>query len=629
MVWWKKQKAGESHEGDQVAESTPGTEADAADVADDVAAETQDSAPIEISAETNDSTEAEVPTETAVPAETNDSAETTVPAETEVPAQADDEGTPEVVPDETAEAEQSVDTEDSTVEQTTDETADDIQETQVVEETLAAPTPDFEAPFSATVVSNTMVNPGVTLKPAAKKTGHKLRNTLLTVAGSILGAVMLVTGCGAIGTSYFDNHAKPGTELAGRDLTGFSMTQVRNVAATLIENYTAKLELQGQQAEATAKDLGITFDLEKTVGGAMNAGNTAAMSDRYNPFNTKKTLLVMSINEEKLQSYLNDAFISDAQRSTPAEVVYDADQGGFTVQPGKDGTEADAAAVAKELKAGKGINEVLTVATISESPRITTESAQQTADAANQLLATPYTVTAASKSYTIPTSSIASWVQFTPDEDRGVITMSINADQATADIPAILSENLSAPVQAQQNLYSPDGRYLGVQRSGTAGTEVADPAGVTAQIVQALVDKSGMDATVDTKATPFPEEQVSIQDGVKWVEINRSAFTVTRWEGGTQLSTWSVVIGKPSTPTYTGIYHVWAKVRIQDMRGADYNTPDVPWVAYFNGDIALHGNYWVGSFGWASSHGCVGMPVGQAEIMYNWIDVGTLVVVHD
>ena len=611
MVWWKKTKTTESHEGSEAPET-------AVEDADNVQVE---------------DVEESSPVEDAAPAE----AEMAVDGPEEPSQTENEESAEELAETDEEPVDESADTEVADESADTEVASDDAQ-TQLldaaeipVESTIEQPTlneaPAFTAPFSVDVtpVSNSA---GMPLTSVPAKT-HKVRNTLLTVAGSVLGAAVLVAGCGAIGNSYFDSHAKPGTELAGHDLTGFSMTQVRNVAATVIENYKASLELGGKRVEATQKDLGITFDLDKTVGGAMNAGSAAALSDRYNPFNTKHTILVMSVDEDKLLTYLNQTFIEGQERSTSADVVFDADQGGFTVQPGKNGIEADAAKVAEELKAGQGVSEALTVATIEELPRITNDSAQQTADAANQLLTTDYTVTAASMSYTIPAANIASWVRFTPDEDAGTISMGIDSDKATADIPALLADNLSSPVVAQENLYSPDGRNLGVQTKGSAGTEVADPAAVTAQIVQALTDGSGMNASVDTKATPFPEKQVTIGDGVRWVEVNRSNFTVTRWEGGTQLSTWSVVIGKPSTPTWPGIFHVQSKVRSQTMSGEGYVQPNVEWVAYFNGDIALHGNYWVSSFGWGSSHGCVGMPNAQAEVMYNWIEIGTLVVVHD
>ena len=655
MVWWKKAKASEPREGDQVQENTPGNEVTqepgaegTADVVEDVTtdepaeivAAAGDSAQAESTAEVTDEAEAPQPgTAADEPVEAEEPTQASVPAEATAaaePAQAADEsaeaGTVEA--DSADDVDNAADTTQAAVAPVD---ATNSAESAATEDTaeMTEPAPDFAAPVSTTFNgSDTVVSPvsssaGVPVT-AKKPTGHRLRNTLFTVAGSILGAALLVTGCGALGVSYFDSHAKPGTELAGQNVTGFSTAQVRNVAATLIENYTAKLEFEGRQANATAKDLGVTFDLDQTVRAVMNAGSGATLSDRYNPFNIKKTILVMSVDEDQLQNYLNDTFISADKRSEPAGITYDADQGGFTVQPGKDGTKADAVKVGQELKAGEGMSDQLTVATTAEAPRITTDSAQQTADQANQFLTVPYTVTAASKSYTIPASDIAPWLQFVPDQDAGVIHMGVDTAQATADLQTILtSDDLKQAAVSRQTLLTPDGRVMGVQRAGSLGTEIAHPDEVAADIVQALVSGTGYSSSVETADTKLPDESTTIQEGVKWVEVNRSSYTVTRWEGSTSLSTWSVVIGKPSTPTYPGIFHVWAKVRIQDMKGADYVQPNVPWVAYFDGDRALHGNYWVGNFGWGSSHGCVGMPVAQAEIMYNWIEMGTLVWVHD
>lgn len=519
--------------------------------------------------------------------------------------------------------------------------ADDAQDSpSESDQTADQATDSSPAPsdsFVSQTVSDTMVSPivdsSVPLAPAAAK--KPVLGTVLTIVGSVLGAILLVVGCGAVGTTYFDNHAKPGTELAGLDLTGFNTAQVRNVVATVIENYKATLELGGHRAQATSQSLGVVFDLDATVQGVMSAGSSTEIAARYNPFNAKQVPLVMAVDQNKLEAFLNSTFIAAQQRSVPAAVAYDADQGKFAVQPGKDGTKADAAQVARDLMAGEGIGSPLTVATTSEPPHITDSAAQQVADAANQYLTTAYTVTAGDASYTIPAGDIARWIQFTPDPDKGTIRTGIDAKQVTADLPQMLKENLTRPVTPQQVLVSPDGTALGVDQRGADGTTLADPAGVTDAVIQALTAGTGLSLAVDIVSDPYTTEQVPMAPeylqpgGAKWVEINRSTFTVTRWEGTTQLSTWSVVIGRPSTPTYTGIFHVWYKVALQDMRGTDYLQPNVPWVAYFDGDNALHGNYWVGSFGWASSHGCVGMPVDLAHVMYDWIDIGTLVIVHD
>ena len=52
--------------------------------------------------------------------------------------------------------------------------------------------------------------------------------------------------------------------------------------------------------------------------------------------------------------------------------------------------------------------------------------------------------------------------------------------------------------------------------------------------------------------------------------------------------------------------------------GDYYVVEDVPHTMYFNVDIALHGAYWHDRFGYKHSHGCVNMPLRDAEWVYFW-----------
>ncbi len=65
--------------------------------------------------------------------------------------------------------------------------------------------------------------------------------------------------------------------------------------------------------------------------------------------------------------------------------------------------------------------------------------------------------------------------------------------------------------------------------------------------------------------------------------------------------------------------------------GSRYFQPDVPYVNYFYADYAVHGNYWRPSsyFGNInSSHGCIGVSVGDGAWIYDWASIGTPVIVH-
>ncbi len=55
----------------------------------------------------------------------------------------------------------------------------------------------------------------------------------------------------------------------------------------------------------------------------------------------------------------------------------------------------------------------------------------------------------------------------------------------------------------------------------------------------------------------------------------------------------------------------------------------MPWVQYFtNRGHAIHGAYWHNNFGAVMSHGCVNLPVGFAEWLYDFTSVGTRVEIH-
>jgi lipoprotein-anchoring transpeptidase ErfK/SrfK len=64
------------------------------------------------------------------------------------------------------------------------------------------------------------------------------------------------------------------------------------------------------------------------------------------------------------------------------------------------------------------------------------------------------------------------------------------------------------------------------------------------------------------------------------------------------------------------------------MSGPGYYLPNVPYVMYFHGGYGLHGTTWHANFGHPMSHGCVNLPTSEAEWLFNWAQVGTMVNIH-
>jgi len=114
----------------------------------------------------------------------------------------------------------------------------------------------------------------------------------------------------------------------------------------------------------------------------------------------------------------------------------------------------------------------------------------------------------------------------------------------------------------------------------------------------------------------------------KQIDVNLTEQKVYLYDNDKLVRTMICSSGSLATPSLTGTYAVYAKAEKLDMRGEGYVAPNVPWVLMFNGDYTIHGNYWSTTFGTPTSHGCVGLPLDQAEYLFNWTPMGTIVSIH-
>lgn len=137
-------------------------------------------------------------------------------------------------------------------------------------------------------------------------------------------------------------------------------------------------------------------------------------------------------------------------------------------------------------------------------------------------------------------------------------------------------------------------------------------------------------------AEPFPTQYIpptpipgsSGGSAGRWIDVDLTNQMVYAYEGNTVVNSFVVSTGTWEYPTVTGQYHVYVKYRYTDMSGPGYYLPNVPSTMYFYKGYAIHGTYWHNNFGTPMSHGCVNMRIPEAEWIFNWASVGTLVNVH-
>jgi lipoprotein-anchoring transpeptidase ErfK/SrfK len=135
--------------------------------------------------------------------------------------------------------------------------------------------------------------------------------------------------------------------------------------------------------------------------------------------------------------------------------------------------------------------------------------------------------------------------------------------------------------------------------------------------------------TLIPSPTPWPDLYYPPgSGGERWIDVDISAQQLTAYEGNSPVRSFIVSTGVAAHPTVIGRFHIYIKLRYDLMTGPGYYLPNVPYVMYFYQGYSLHGTYWHHNFGTPMSHGCVNMYTPDAEWVYYWASVGTLVNVH-
>lgn len=109
----------------------------------------------------------------------------------------------------------------------------------------------------------------------------------------------------------------------------------------------------------------------------------------------------------------------------------------------------------------------------------------------------------------------------------------------------------------------------------------------------------------------------------RWIAVDLYEQTLVAYEDDVPVFATLIASGLPGTDTEEGLFTVWARAIRDPMSGASgspraYALQDVPWVMYFDGDIALHGTYWHDGFGYRRSRGCVNVSISDARWLFEW-----------
>ncbi len=126
----------------------------------------------------------------------------------------------------------------------------------------------------------------------------------------------------------------------------------------------------------------------------------------------------------------------------------------------------------------------------------------------------------------------------------------------------------------------------------------------------------------------------------RWIDANLTEpVMVTAYEGETPVYSALAVKGLGAFQTPQGTYRIQRRVQNETMDSSTIGIPrtspqgyylkDVLYTQYFTGDgAALHYNYWRSNWGYAGSHGCLGMDLTDSRFFWDFAGVGTVVYIH-
>lgn len=113
----------------------------------------------------------------------------------------------------------------------------------------------------------------------------------------------------------------------------------------------------------------------------------------------------------------------------------------------------------------------------------------------------------------------------------------------------------------------------------------------------------------------------------RWIDVELATQTLVAYEGAVPVFATLVSTGRggDGAPTRTprGVNRIWVKLATSTMDNLErddvekhYAIEDVPYVQFFDKDVALHAAFWHRDFGWVHSHGCVNLSPADAATLF-------------
>lgn len=456
------------------------------------------------------------------------------------------------------------------------------------------------------------------------------------IMGIILGTMALLTFAlmvpinGNRGT--IPNH----TSIGKVDVSGLTHAEAIAKMTKVFDKSAITVRHGNTSKTFSYKDMGISFNIENAVKSAFSSRSIVSSL-----LNTNISMPV-SIDNSTARSVVNASIVG---KSAVRNESITFNNNAYVLDKGAEGKSVDADDIDQsvihqscqgfctgnddDISDKPSINVMITH---GEPYAIT--NADDIVKSANAFIGRSYTISLDGNTMTIPKATVSQWISISSQSGKSVIVPNTNA--ITSSMNAYL-DSLGTPARNETIITTPDGgRDIATVSYGSNGNKVVIDHADTL-ISNAISSNKDLSLQATRVMVPFTQQRnkapsdFNNTNGSPWIKIDLSAQTAYAYKGTTLIKTFPLATGGAgSDATDAGTYYVNVKYTSQTMRGADYVSPNVPWVSYFNGGEGFHGAPWNTyniTHGIPSSHGCANMFIDDAKWIYDFAPIGTKVEV--
>ena len=414
----------------------------------------------------------------------------------------------------------------------------------------------------------------------------------------------------------------PGTAVAGVPVGWLTAGAATDALQNRLAETTVVLTGAGGDVEVTGADLGATVD------GRALADTAFADHPMWNvsAWFAEPLDASIALDAEAATAALRAAAPDLYTDPVDAVVSFDAETASYVTTPAVEGTgiDIDALRLALQDAYTTGQTRLEFDAVAAPVTALTpTYVADATVSSLNEILDTAGFYVGDERTVPVSRDVAASWLTVTPG-DRGTFEITADEDAIAEFVPG-LAEAVNRDAVDARVITDTGGEVLREEIAGVDGRVLGETSTVSSDYAAQLANGDGV-FQLPVEETPFATTALA-----RNIVVDLSEQRVYLYENGGLVSSYLASTGLAGSPTHVGNFRINWKTPLQDLgcfEGAPYCTEDVPWLAYFNGDQALHGAYWHNNFGNTMSHGCVNLPPATAKFVYDWSAVGTEVRVQ-